>query len=262
MLFRSSREWTDNLSHEMTIQVRPSANRDIEADVTKAADLAQRNPAVAHVRIITRSQAQSMLEPWFGKGFDLGDLPVPRMIVLEMRGSPVFDSDNFRKALRAITPAATLDDHRLWLDRLASVVRSLLLIMSLVLTLILCAMAMAVAFATRGAMAGNKEIVEILHFVGATDSFIAKEFQRHFFYLGMRGGTIGVISTLAAFSAFALGSKWWSHHAPSDQMEAFFSSFSLDRTGYASVLLVGAGIALLTGAVSRIIVFRHLRGLE
>ena len=40
-------------------------------------------------------------------------------------------------------------------------------------------------------MAGNKDVVEVLHFVGAHDSFIANEFQRHFLWLGLKGGLIG-----------------------------------------------------------------------
>ena len=47
--------------------------------------------------------------------------------------------------------------------------------------LVITAMALAVAFATRGAMAGSRHIVEVLHFVGAEDRFIAGEFQRLFF---------------------------------------------------------------------------------
>jgi len=37
-------------------------------------------------------------------------------------------------------------------------------------------------------MAGNRDVVEVLHFVGAHDSFIASEFQRHFMWLGLKGG--------------------------------------------------------------------------
>ena len=48
-----------------------------------------------------------------------------------------------------------------------------------------------VAFATRGAMASNRTIVEVLHFVGAKDSYIARQFQSHFLTLGLKGGALG-----------------------------------------------------------------------
>ena len=57
-----------------------------------------------------------------------------------------------------------------------------------VLLLVFAATMLSVAFATRGAMAANRPIVEVLHFIGATDGFIAGQFQRHFLVLGLEGG--------------------------------------------------------------------------
>ena len=60
-----------------------------------------------------------------------------------------------------------------------------------VLALVLAVTVLSVTFATRGTMATNRPIVEVLHYVGATDSFIAGQFQRHFLVLGFKGGAIG-----------------------------------------------------------------------
>ena len=40
-------------------------------------------------------------------------------------------------------------------------------------------------------MAANRPIVEVLHFVGASDRYIANHFLRHFLLLGLEGGVIG-----------------------------------------------------------------------
>jgi cell division transport system permease protein len=47
-----------------------------------------------------------------------------------------------------------------------------------------------------------------------------------------------------------------------DQMEAMFGDFSLGLNIYATIALIAAGIAIVTGFVSRVIVYRHLRGLS
>ena len=73
-----------------------------------------------------------------------------------------------------------------------------------IVTLVLIATGLAVVFATRGAMAGNREVVEVLHFVGANDDFIARAFQRRFFRLGLRGGIIGSCLALAVFALAGL----------------------------------------------------------
>jgi len=49
-----------------------------------------------------------------------------------------------------------------------------------ILTLVIIATIISVSFATRGAMAANRPIVEVLHFVGAGDRYIANRFLRHF----------------------------------------------------------------------------------
>ena len=48
-------------------------------------------------------------------------------------------------------------------------------------------------------MASNRDIVEVLHFVGATDRFIAREFERHFLRLGIRAGLVGAVCAMVVF---------------------------------------------------------------
>ena len=262
LIYTASHEWTESISQEMTIQVRPSPNRDIEAEVKKAAGLAQSMPGVSNVRIFGKNESDKLLEPWLGAGLDLGELPIPRLIILDLSKTPKLDTAKLKQALREQTPTASLDDHRIWMERLAAMARSMVIVVAIILALVLLAMALAISFATRGAMAGNKGIVDVLHFVGAADKFIAREFQRHFLRLGLRGGAIGAGLAIATFLVFEWLSKLWTQSPGGDQIEALLGTFSLNAMGYVTILVIGLGIALLTGTVSRIIVFRHLRGLD
>ncbi len=54
-------------------------------------------------------------------------------------------------------------------------------------------------------MASNREIVEVLHFVGATDRFIAREFERHFLRLGVRAGMVGAMWAMVVFFVMPSG---------------------------------------------------------
>ena len=112
LVSEASRDWTQNVAREMTIQVKPVAGRDIEADVRRAADLARTTPGVANVRIFDKGQSEHLLEPWLGAGLDLGALPIPRLIVVEL-GAARMDTALLRKALAERAPNAMLDDHRL-----------------------------------------------------------------------------------------------------------------------------------------------------
>ncbi len=257
---QASRDWTQSVSREMTIQVKPVAGRDVEADVRRAADLARKAQGVSGVRVFDKAQSEHLLEPWLGTGLDLGALPIPRLIVLEL-GVERFDSSGLRKALAEGVPNALLDDHRLWLERLAAMARALVGLVALIFALVLMAMALAVTFATRGAMAGNREILDVLHFVGAEDRFIAAEFQRHFLWLGLRGGCIGGGCAMAAFALSGVISGWMSNLAESDQLQAMFGGFGLGFLGYLVIATISIGVAFLTAAISRAIVFGHLRSL-
>lgn len=261
MVFDASADWRAAVSQEMTAQIRPVAGRDIEADVKAATDAAKAFPGVAEATALDRASSDALLEPWLGK-LDLGELPVPRLIVLRLDQARPLDLAGFRAALRAAAPTVSLDDHRFWLERLARMANALAVAAAGVFVLILIAIATAVAFATRGAMAGAREIVDVLHFVGAADDYIAREFQRHFFRLGGKGAAIGVAAALLVFLIARLTLRSASDAATEMQFDLLFGNLSIGWRGLAAVALVGAAIAALTGLVSRWIVLRRLRGGE
>jgi cell division transport system permease protein len=261
LIASASQDWRSALSREMTIQIRPGPARDLDVEARKAADLARAAQGVADARIFTKEESERLLEPWLGSGLDLGELPVPRMIVVQLVPGAMPDMAKLREALERI-PGASLDDHHLWLERLAAMADTIVIAALVIFILVLVAMALAVAFATRGAMAGNRGIVDVLHFVGAEDRFIAGQFQRHFLRLGLRGGMVGGGAAILIFIIAGLVSQRWLATPSGDQIEALFGSFSLGPKGYAAILVIAAAIAMLTGMMSRSIVFRHLRGLD
>lgn len=258
----ASRDWSEQVSREVTIQVRSSNPKVADADATKAAELARAVAGVAEVRLFSKSESEKLLEPWLGAGVDLSELAVPRLIVLKLEPGATVDLSALRKQLGQSVPNASLDDHRMWIDRLSAMAQTLVWIAIFVVGLVFTAMALAVAFATRGAMAGSRHIVEVLHFVGAEDRFIAREFQRLFLRLGLKGGAIGGLCALALFLASRVLSNVWALSPGGDQIEALFGSFSLGPKGYALIGLIAFAIAILTGYMSRVVVFRHLGALE
>ena len=72
------------------------------------------------------------------------------------------------------------------------------------LVLVLRAMVLTVVFATRGALAGNRHIIEVLHFVGAEARFVAREFQKHFLLISLKGAVAGGALAVVVFIVFSL----------------------------------------------------------
>ena len=263
LVAHASQDWRGSVAREMTIQVRQIAGRDVDAAAAKAGEIARQLPGIGDVKVYSRAESERLLEPWLGSGLDLGELPVPRLIVVELGESGVKpDLERLRQSLSKEVPGSSLDDHAIWLDRLVVMANSVVIIALVIFALVVVAMVLAVAFATRGAMAGNREIIDVLHMVGAADAFIADQFQRHFMSLGLKGGVIGAVSGALAFALAGLMTSIWSATPGGDQVESLFGTFSLGLTGYAAILMIGLALAMVTGFMSRMIVFRHLHGLN
>ena len=153
------------------------------------------------VKALTLDESAALLEPWLGQADVLKSLPVPRLIALEIdRGSPP-DLEALRQRLTTQFIGVTLDDHRHWQQQIRTVTRSFALGGFLILLLVAAATIAIIESATRSSMASHRDIVEVLHFVGATDRFIAREFESHFLKLGIKAGLVGALAACLVFLA-------------------------------------------------------------
>lgn len=258
----ASSDWSGSIAREVTIQVRPLPGRDIEADVRLAADIAGRVRGIEAVRVFARGEGEKLLEPWLGTGLDLSELPVPRLIVLRIAPGARPDFGALKATLVERLPNAGLDDHRLWLGRLKAMADTLVLIGLAILALVLTATGLAVAFATRGAMAGTAHIIDVLHLVGAEDAYIARQFQRHFLGLALKGAALGGCLAILFYFLVSFSSARFATTPGAEQVEALFGRFSLPASGYLSVAAIGLIVSIVTAIVSRVTVYRTLSGQE
>jgi cell division transport system permease protein len=259
LVVAAASEWQSDVAREMTIQVRPQSGRDIERDVTRAAEIARATSGVAEVRPYSRAESARLLEPWLGNALALEDLPVPRIIVVKLSSSKPPDLPALREALVRDVPGASLDDHRGWIDRMRGMAGSAIAVGIIIVALVMAATILSVAFATRGAMAANRPVLEVLHFIGATDGYIGMQFQRHFLTLGLKGGAIGGGVALILFMLARLISDQLVGTASGDEITALFGSFGLGMTGYLIICAQTVLIAVVTAWTSRLVVAQTLR---
>jgi cell division transport system permease protein len=259
MLVRTAAtDWQSEVAREVTIQVRPAPPRDIEADIARAVAIARATPGVSDVRAYSKEESVRLLEPWLGAGLALDDLPVPRLIVIRLNDGEPTDVAPLRQSLTDQVPSASLDDHRGFVDRMRAMTQAAVLAGLGVLVLVLIATILSVTFATHAAMATNRPVVEVLHFIGAKDNFIAGHLQRHFLTLGLKGGAIGGGSALALFALAELTDRWFRGTAAGQQLAALFGTFSIGWQGYVAVLAQIILIASVSALASRIAVVRML----
>jgi cell division transport system permease protein len=128
----------------------------------------------------------------------------------------------------------------------------------LVLTLIVVATVLAIVFATRGTMASNREIVDVLHFIGASNSFIAGEFQGRFLLIGFRGGIVGGLAAILFFVVVGFAAGSVANGDVSAELGLVFGRFAIGYDGAAGIAAVVPVIAAMTAITSRVTVRRFL----
>ncbi len=258
----SASEWQSEVASEITIQVRPVSGRDLDRDAAAATQAMHAQSGIVEVRPFTREESSKLLEPWLGTGLSLDDLPVPRVIVARVQPGSTLDLAALRGAVTLVAPTATVDDHRAWIERMRSMTGATLFAGIGILALVIVATIISVSFATRGAMAANRPIVEVLHFVGAGDRFIANRFLRHFLRLGLEGGIIGGGVAMLAFGFSESIASWFSGTPVGDQFAALLGTFSLRPSGYLVLAAQAVLIAAITAWASRRTLFATLDDID
>ena len=258
----SAAEWQSDVASEITIQVRPQAGRDVERDTAAVADAIRGQPGIIEVRPFTREESAKLLEPWLGSGLSLDELPVPRVIVARVAPGATLDLAGLRARAAQVAPAASVDDHRAWIERMRSMSGATVFAGIGILVLVIIATIISVSFATRGAMAANRPIVEVLHFVGAGDRYIADRFFWHFLLLGLEGGVIGGGVAMLGFGFSESIAGWFSGTPVGDQFAALLGTFSLRPSGYLVLAVQAVFIAGITAWASRRTLFATLDEIE
>jgi cell division transport system permease protein len=260
MINESASAWLRDVASEVTVQIEPRDKVDMERTLRDVTAFLGRQPGIISAKPLGVQESAVLLEPWLGHSSGLGSLPMPRLVAVEVdRNSPP-DFAALRAQLSKQYPAATLDDHRQWQQQIRAVTSSFALGGLAILLLVGAATTAIIISATRSALASNREIVEVLHYVGATDRFIAREFERHFLRLGIRAGLVGAGFAMAVFMTMPLMMQSLGGGSITQaEVSRLIGTGSLDLRGYLVLLGLVVVIAALCMLTSRVGVKRILK---
>ncbi|MEM9706782.1 MAG: hypothetical protein AAF850_11985 [Pseudomonadota bacterium] len=184
--------WTSALNGSVTVMVKGATAPEISAQTTALVEALPDVPGVTGLNLIDTGEAARLLEPWLGAGDATEYLNVPALIDVQLNDAARSDLKILRETVETLAPEALIDDHSTWRERLVSAAAAGQTVAFFVFCMVLAAACAIAVFAARAGLAANHELVDLLHLMGATDSFIAGEVQRRFLILGGRGATIGV----------------------------------------------------------------------
>ena len=252
---RAVTNWTSGLSREMTIQVAHVRGADIEQELRRAQEIVSSFPGILEAEALDADAAARLLEPWLGSR-SLEGLPVPRLIrVVSDQGNPP-DIQTLEKELSAVK-GVHLDTHRKWEAELTRMARALSVLSSAILFLISVSAIAIVIFATRAVLQANRHVVDLLHLVGARDSYIARQIDGRFLRTGLLSGFIGVGLGLFTFLLLGLSGTSGSGMAAASR-SLLFSAPDVALWSYSFLFTVPLAATLICLITARVTLMRRL----
>jgi len=242
--------WDRDVSGTLTVQILPVAGDGGEAmtdeRVRAAAEVMRRVPGVIAVNPMDKKQTLALLEPWLGSTEVVKDLPLPRLIDVAIDPETRVPLADVAERLAKTVPGASLDDHRVWLSRLISLSLTIQWLAVAVVVLIGGVTSTTVVYATRTGMAVHRDVIEVLHLIGAHDDYVARQFADRAFTLGFSGGLVGLAMAVPTLSAIGWAAR---------RLEGgFLPQMSLPLLGFIAIGLLPAAAGIIAMLAARVTV--------
>ncbi len=247
---RAADTWDNGLSGRMTVQI-PAEDSDVAAAQSAAIlTMLRATPGVISAEPLAAAAVAALLEPWLGDAAGDTDLPVPLLIDVELTPGARLDSTTLATRLSEVASGVAIDDHRVWLSGLIDLARIVELAALLVVVLIGFSAVATVIFATRSGFAVHYDIIELLHFMGARDSYVAAQFQGQAMRQGLRGGLLGAITAAALLALIGFFAR--------DIQAAFIPPLNLDPRQWGILAIVPISAVVIAMGTARLTVLRAL----
>ncbi|MDX1710780.1 MAG: hypothetical protein R3316_06545 [Rhodovibrionaceae bacterium] len=196
--------WDRGLSDRATVQVPPppaGTSETLQSRVDAAVAVLETAEGVREVSVLEEAETSALIEPWLGDVKSLADLPMPALITVRFEAGADIDLEPLQARLAAKVPGALLDDHRQWLGELLEFSNTVQILAALIVLLVGATAVASVVFVTRTGLAIHHRVIEVLHLIGAQDSYVARQFQNHSLRLGLKGGIVGLLLAVATMLA-------------------------------------------------------------
>lgn len=193
--------WSQGLANKVSVEIPASdsggdiiAPRMVRSMTDDAAKILSAHPDVEQAAITQEKEVRALLAPWLGEDLAMDSIPVPGLISVTFREGSTPDLEKLQSQIREAAPTARIDTHEGWLGDVLRFTGALQFAAILLGLIIGATTLVAVAAGVKSKLSENKEELELLHLMGASDSYIARQLQRHTLFLSFQGGALGVIA--------------------------------------------------------------------
>ena len=188
------------LAGGVTIQVAGPPQAQAARQAQAVVDALSGSEGVRRVRRLPLEERAALIEPWLG---ELGDsegqaddnlLVLPELIEVQLSGpADLAALDQLRARIDGSAPDALVNADTEWLAPMGQAIEAMQWLALALVGLLALATLAAVLLASRSALAANREIIELLHLLGAADRQVAQLFQRAAMVGAGIGGAAGFV---------------------------------------------------------------------
>lgn len=239
-------KWNDGAMNSFTVQVMPVTGNETsattEGEVEKVVSFLRKQNGIEEVTALDDEMHEKLIRPWLGDGVDIKNLAMPRLIDVQMARRNNINFDNLSAKLTEVSEYASLDSHKLWLSKLIKFANSLKTLAIIVLGIVTTICVVSIFFATKTNLGLHKDIIEILHLMGAKDTYIAQQYARRAAKLSAISGACGFVASLIVI--------WGIAHISQDLEGGIIKEAGLTFASWCKILLIPFMVSALATATS------------
>lgn len=192
-------DWDRRMSNNITIQVLPdmrnkNPDKEIEERIKNITEILKQTPGIKSSYAMSLKETTELLKPWLG---DIGknklDITLPRIITVEVSDIIPLNIKALTDEIKNYSHLITIETYETWMSEFTKTLSALQTLLGLIIILILTTTGITICYATKSGLTTNKNVIEVMHMVGARNSYISKHFSNQMMQLSITGGIIGYI---------------------------------------------------------------------
>jgi cell division transport system permease protein len=195
--------WSKGLENKVTIEIPAEFEDGTVRGSDKISSLQKEifnalNDAsyIEEIEITPETDLQALIKPWLGGSSLFDDLPMPGLMSVQIKADAIDALAQIKNVLGGIDSDIRLDTHEEWLADLFRLTQSMQIIILCFVVVIGLTTVAAVAGGVKAQIEIHRLDVELLHLMGAYDSYITRQFVRHSSIVVLIGGFCGVFTAV------------------------------------------------------------------
>ena len=234
-----AKDWQSQLGSTLTIEVPISGKLTRAGAKERIFSIVNKLQGVKSAEALPEDQMETLLGNVASQMSS--DISLPLIVDVRLEERANIDISHLEGMLKTVSPQVTVVDHRAWTQEVKDIIFIVNLISIGLFSLLVVAVALITIFATRTSLLIHRQIIDVLHLIGATPTYISRQFDAHSLKNGLIAGTSGVILAFLSFLGLYYGLQGF-------DVQISLSTSLLQNIGmlYLVVPFLVAGLMMLT----------------